>query len=72
VGEPTRIAGPAGLTWRDVSTGAAHTCAIATDDTTWCWGFGEAGELGIGELPPHTPLYVAFSPMRTASTRAAE
>jgi alpha-tubulin suppressor-like RCC1 family protein len=72
VGEPTRIAGPAGLTWRDVSTGAGHTCAIATDDTTWCWGFGEAGELGIGELPAHTIPYVAFSPMQTTRTRAAE
>jgi alpha-tubulin suppressor-like RCC1 family protein len=72
VGEPTPIAGPTGTTWRDVSVGYGHTCAIATDGTSWCWGFGEAGELGIGELPPHTPPYLAFSPVRTTRTRATE
>jgi len=71
IGEPTPIAGPAGLTWRDVSAGVGQTCAIASDDTSWCWGFGEGGELGIGVLPAHTPPYLAFSPVRIARTRAA-
>lgn len=31
-----------------VSSGEDHTCAIADDGTTWCWGYGEYGQLGYG------------------------
>lgn len=35
-------------TWASVTAGYAHTCAIRTDGTLWCWGAGESGELGLG------------------------
>jgi alpha-tubulin suppressor-like RCC1 family protein len=32
-----------------VATGVDHTCAVADDSTTWCWGDNSDGELGLGE-----------------------
>ena len=44
-------------TAKAVSAGNAHTCAILTDDTLRCWGYGGAGRLGYGDaaclpIPP--------------------
>jgi len=40
--------GASGETWTSVSAGSAHTCAIATDSTLWCWGDNSDGQLGTG------------------------
>lgn len=44
--------GPQGLvgggTWKLVSGGSYHTCAIKSDDTLWCWGLNNWGQLGTG------------------------
>lgn len=32
--------------WKQVSAGGAHTCAITTDGTAYCWGAGSSGRLG--------------------------
>ncbi len=32
----------------NVSAGEAHTCAVKTDNTVWCWGNNEFGQLGDG------------------------
>lgn len=37
VEEPTQVDGDA-LRFRTFSVGRAHSCAIATDQTLWCWG----------------------------------
>ncbi|MBI4943854.1 MAG: hypothetical protein HY830_24185 [Actinobacteria bacterium] len=37
---------PAG--WAQVSAGDAHTCAVGTDRSLWCWGANDHGQLGIG------------------------
>jgi alpha-tubulin suppressor-like RCC1 family protein len=37
-----------GLTWRRISAGGSHTCAITLAGDTYCWGNGCAGELGTG------------------------
>ena len=42
----------AGKTWRAVSAGAAHTCAIDHNDTLSCWGANGHGQLGTGESGP--------------------
>ncbi|MGD2216952.1 MAG: Ig-like domain-containing protein [Gemmatimonadales bacterium] len=31
-----------------LAAGAAHTCGITADESAYCWGANEAGELGIG------------------------
>ncbi|MDD5726033.1 MAG: hypothetical protein PHC53_01310 [Patescibacteria group bacterium] len=33
-----------------VSTGYAHTCAVKTDGTLWCWGHNHDGEIGLGSI----------------------
>ncbi|HET9708372.1 MAG TPA: Ig-like domain-containing protein [Gemmatimonadales bacterium] len=29
-----------------ISTGAVHTCAVATDQNAWCWGGNSSGQVG--------------------------
>jgi alpha-tubulin suppressor-like RCC1 family protein len=31
-----------------IGAGDAHTCAIKTNDTVWCWGWDYYGQLGDG------------------------
>jgi alpha-tubulin suppressor-like RCC1 family protein len=42
------VALPAGLTAAAISTGGAQTCAILSDGSVHCWGFGFTGQLGDG------------------------
>jgi alpha-tubulin suppressor-like RCC1 family protein len=35
-----------GTNWKQVSCGAAHTAAVKTDGTLWCWGYNGTGSLG--------------------------
>ena len=34
--------------WRSVSTHGWNTCAIRTDNSLWCWGSNERGQVGDG------------------------
>ncbi len=36
----------AGKTVKQLSAGDAHTCAIASDDQAYCWGYNGSGQLG--------------------------
>jgi alpha-tubulin suppressor-like RCC1 family protein len=45
---PTRIGGPPGLLWRQLTMGGAHTCGITTGNGAWCWGTNASGQLGDG------------------------
>lgn len=38
-----------GRTFDSITTGQAHTCAVADDDTAWCWGRNDQGQIGSGE-----------------------
>ena len=41
------------------SNGGAHSCAVKTDSTVWCWGMGDFGALGDGTTSDHsTPIQV--------------
>lgn len=59
--ESTEPAGPAqsdaalattsaALPFDFISAGDLHTCAIATDDRAWCWGWNVFGQLGDGTI----------------------
>ena len=42
------VAEVAGIAFRQVSAGTRHTCGVAADDTAWCWGLNNDGQLGDG------------------------
>jgi uncharacterized repeat protein (TIGR01451 family) len=35
-------------TWSAISVGNTHACALANDDSLWCWGSDDHGRLGNG------------------------
>ncbi len=35
-----------------ISSGGYHTCAVKTDNSLWCWGRNEYGQLGNGTTAP--------------------
>ena len=37
---------------KQLAVGVVHTCALKKDGTVWCWGNGNAGELGDGVSLP--------------------
>ena len=36
--------------WTAVAAGDAHACGLRTDGRAWCWGRGDSGQLGNGNL----------------------
>jgi alpha-tubulin suppressor-like RCC1 family protein len=44
-----------------IATGAAFTCAIKSDDTVWCWGRNDQGQLGSSD---HSGLTESLLPVR--------
>jgi len=47
VDEPTRVMTLD--TYRAVTAGGSHFCAIRSDGTLWCWGTNTEGQLGVGD-----------------------
>lgn len=45
---PVAAAPPSGVTFKSVTTGGFHTCALAQDATAYCWGENRNGQLGGG------------------------
>lgn len=43
-----------------IDAGENHTCAVTTDYRAFCWGSGQAGELGDGQA------YISFTPRAVA------
>ncbi len=61
---------PTGTTWLDVAAGGAHTCAVNSQNTLYCWGYNASGQLGIGTMgttPVTTPQQVASGVMTVAA-----
>lgn len=50
-----------GNTVVEVAAGDLHTCARKSDNTLWCWGANESGQLGDGTTTPHRSLPVQVS-----------
>ncbi len=60
---PAKVTG--GHKWKHISPGYQHTCGITTSDVLYCWGRGDAGQLGapsvwVGASPTdaHAPKEV--------------
>lgn len=52
-----------------ISTGYFHSCAILSDNSMYCWGFNDQGQLGIGNFDNQlTPSKVQLPQGRTALT----
>ena len=47
----TPVPVPGGASWKDVSVGTYHTCALATNGRAHCWGLQALGVLGDGIEP---------------------
>lgn len=48
---PSVVAMPAtSAGWTSVSAGGAHTCAVASDGTGWCWGSDADDQIGNGTV----------------------
>jgi alpha-tubulin suppressor-like RCC1 family protein len=48
------------LVFSSISAGRAHTCALASNKTAYCWGSGNVGQLGNGRTD-HVSVPVAVS-----------
>ncbi len=44
---PVQVNSLTGVT--KIAVGSSHTCAVKSDGTVWCWGYGAYGELGNGD-----------------------
>lgn len=53
--------GALNTTMQTVSNGDYHSCAIASDDTVWCWGRGATYALGNASTADH------YTPIQTSS-----
>jgi alpha-tubulin suppressor-like RCC1 family protein len=45
---PVAMHVPPGSQWTEIAISSAHTCAIQSGGTLWCWGANDAGQLGTG------------------------
>ncbi|MGE5181606.1 MAG: hypothetical protein ACM31C_06075 [Acidobacteriota bacterium] len=41
---------PTGIAATEIAIGYDHACALLADDTIWCWGRGDLGQLGDGKM----------------------
>lgn len=56
--EPVSVVG--GLTFVSLAAGFEHTCGVAASGSTYCWGYGNFGQLGNGTTGPTN---VALTPV---------
>jgi len=50
-----------GSSWKQVSSGGAHTAAIKTDGTLWTWGQGTSGQLGNNDTTNRSTPVTTFA-----------
>ena len=44
---PSRVVGQS-ASFRAITSGSSHSCAVKADGSAWCWGNGNSGRLGNG------------------------
>ena len=51
------------VVFADIMAGGRHTCAIDEGGVGYCWGFNDAGQLGIGSVTPGSgPVFANLFP----------
>ncbi len=59
---------PGSSTILHVAAGGGQTCAIASNNKTYCWGYGSSGRLGNGSTSDHsTPVAVSQGSLPSGS-----
>lgn len=68
---PTPVSGLSG-TLTGIEAGDMHTCVLTSDNATWCWGAGRAGQLGNGQFAdsPRPVLVIGGHDFRALSLGA--
>ncbi len=64
-----------GTSVQAVAAGSDHTCAIAANDTLYCWGLNDSGQLGQGNTTPlGLPAEVKYmsAPLLVSAVSAGE
>ncbi|MFN5343768.1 MAG: RCC1 domain-containing protein, partial [Roseiflexaceae bacterium] len=59
---PIAVSMPAGVTFTSITAGVAHTCAITSTGTAYCWGYNVSGQLGDGTTTNRTTPVVVSMP----------
>ncbi|HTR55848.1 MAG TPA: hypothetical protein VMJ10_34465 [Kofleriaceae bacterium] len=60
---PVEITPPGeGLTWKSTAGGDEHTCAIASDDHVYCWGYDGEGAVRAGVARGETQVCLPSEP----------
>jgi len=58
-------------TWKSVSAGQSHTCAITIDGSLWCWGSNSQGQLGDKtQALKNTPVNIVVAGVSWAAVAA--
>lgn len=67
--QPTLVAGS--LTIRDINTGLAHSCALTTNGSAWCWGDNTFEQLGVAPAGGQSDTIPSSdTPVRADSSKA--
>jgi alpha-tubulin suppressor-like RCC1 family protein len=68
---PVRVAG--GRIFSQIDAGRHHTCALTSDGTGYCWGWGDQGQLGDGTANSrHAPVAITGGHRFTAISAGGE
>ncbi len=69
---PVPVVQPLGTTFTKIVTGWNHVCALDSSGNAWCWGDGESGKLGNGQVTDQTtPVAVTMPAGKTFTTLSA-
>jgi alpha-tubulin suppressor-like RCC1 family protein len=58
---PTPVAVASNLTFRSISAGSDHACAVTFDNVAYCWGNNDWRQLGTGTAAQSAPVQVSNS-----------
>ena len=58
---PTPVAVASNLTFRSISAGSDHACAVTFDNIAYCWGNNDWRQLGTGTAAQSAPVQVSGS-----------